>query len=219
MLRRYKLAEYSDMNKEKGEKLAEISARITQVIEYLGETPNSFATKLGYSRAQTVYDILKMKSAPSYDFFQRFSNTGYSAIIEFDWLLTGRKAMLKQNVSNEKNTDNTLVSSDKDTINKHTNQEETSYIYKMYQDEKADWKEEKKELKVQIDQLQSELRQQSAELAALKAQHSQYQDKEAHPSAIDAITEAFTSESSGDYIESFTPMKKSPSKKSSVGKM
>lgn len=70
-----------------------------------------------------------------------------------------------------------------------------------------------------IDQLQSELRQQSAELAALKAQHSQYQDKKAHPSAIDAITEAFTSESSGDYIESFTPTIKSPSKKSSAGKI
>lgn len=76
-----KLTEYSDMSKEKEEKLAEISARITKVIAYLGETANSFATKLGYQRAQTIYDIQKKKSAPSYDFFQRFTIAGYSAII------------------------------------------------------------------------------------------------------------------------------------------
>lgn len=83
------------MNKGKEEKNAEISARITQIIEYLGETPNSFATKLGYSRAQTIYDIQKMKSAPSFDFFQRFSNAGYSVIIDIDWLLTGKGNMLR----------------------------------------------------------------------------------------------------------------------------
>lgn len=83
------------MNKEKEEKLAEISARITKVIDYLGETANSFATKLGYQRAQTIYDIQKMKSAPSYDFFQRFTIAGYSAIINLDWLLTGEGNMLR----------------------------------------------------------------------------------------------------------------------------
>lgn len=209
------------MNKGKEEKLAEISARITKIIGYLGETSNSFATKLGYLRAQTVYDIQKMKSAPSYDFFQRFSNAGYSAIIDIDWLLTGNGSMLKQNVSNEKNADNTLVSSDKDTINKHTNQEETSYIYKMYQDEKTDWKEEKKELKTQIDQLQSELRQQSAELAALKALHPQSQDKESEPhSRMNEALETFTDKPSGDYGEGYSPMKKpTTSKRSSAGKI
>lgn len=84
------------MNKEKEEKLAEISARITKVIDYLGETPNSFATKMGYQRAQTIYDIQKMKSAPSFDFFNRFSIAGYSAIINLDWLLTGNGDMLKE---------------------------------------------------------------------------------------------------------------------------
>lgn len=97
-----------------------------------------------------------------------------------EWLIIGEGSMLKQNVSNEKSTDNTLVSSDKDTINKHTNQEETSYIYKMYQDEKIDWKEEKKELKVQIDQLQSELRTITAELSAVKAQLSYYEPHQKH---------------------------------------
>ena len=82
------------MKNENEEKNAGISARLTQAIEYLGETANSFALKLGYSRAQTIYDIQKMKSAPSFDFFQRFSNAGYSAIINLDWLLSGKGEML-----------------------------------------------------------------------------------------------------------------------------
>lgn len=87
------------MNKGKTEKLAEISDRITQVIAYLGETPNSFANKLGYQRAQTIYDIKNMKSAPSYDFFQRFTIAGFSAIINLDWLLTGEGNMILDTVA------------------------------------------------------------------------------------------------------------------------
>ena len=68
-----------------------------KVIDYLGETPNSFALKLGYQRAQTIYDIQKMKSAPSYDFFLRFMNAGYSEIINLDWLLSGKGDMLCKN--------------------------------------------------------------------------------------------------------------------------
>lgn len=84
------------MKQEKENKNAEISARIMKVVEYLGETANSFALKLGYQRAQTIYDIRDMKSAPSYDFFKRFSNAGYSAIINLDWLLTGEGSMLRE---------------------------------------------------------------------------------------------------------------------------
>ena len=84
------------MKQEKEKKNAEISARIMKVVEYLGETANSFALKLGYQRAQTIYDIRDMKSAPSYDFFKRFSNAGYSVIINLDWLLTGEGTMLRE---------------------------------------------------------------------------------------------------------------------------
>ena len=94
--RRCNITEYSDMKQEKENKNAEISARIMKVVEYLGETANSFALKLGYQRAQTIYDIRDMKSAPSYDFFKRFSNAGYSAIINLDWLLTGEGSMLRE---------------------------------------------------------------------------------------------------------------------------
>lgn len=68
-----------------------------------------------------------------------------------------------------------------------------------------------------IDHLQSELRQQSAELAALKAKYHESQDKEPEP--IIGLVDAFTDKSSGDYGEGFLPTKKSPPKKSSAGKI
>lgn len=70
-------------------KNAEISARVAEMIGILGETPNSFAKRLGYSRAQTLYDILSGKSAPSYDFFRKFAVSEFSVIISLRWLLTG----------------------------------------------------------------------------------------------------------------------------------
>ena len=59
------------------------------MIEFLGETPNSFAKRLGYSRAQTLYDIISGKSAPSYDFFHKFAVSEFSVTISLRWLLTG----------------------------------------------------------------------------------------------------------------------------------
>lgn len=94
------------MNKEKEEKIAEISARITEMIDFLGENANSFANKLGYQRAQTIYDIIKKKCAPSYDFFQRFASTEYSDIISIKWLLTGNGDMTKINTCPAKLSDN-----------------------------------------------------------------------------------------------------------------
>lgn len=71
------------------EKNAEISARIDELICLLHTNPNKFANALGYGRSQTIYDILSGKSAPSYDFFRRFCNSGYSVFINLRWLLTG----------------------------------------------------------------------------------------------------------------------------------
>ena len=70
-------------------KNAEISARIDETICLLHTNPNKFANALGYGRSQTIYDILNGKSAPSYDFFNRFCNSGYSVFIDLRWLLTG----------------------------------------------------------------------------------------------------------------------------------
>jgi len=79
---------------EKSVKNSEISERIFQVIEYLTTTPNKFATKLGYDRGQTIYDILNGKSAPSFEFFHRFYLSEYSGIINPTWLLTGNGEMV-----------------------------------------------------------------------------------------------------------------------------
>ena len=81
------------MNKEN--KNAEISARIAEILQYTGDTRNGFAVKLGYERAQTVYDVMNMKSAPSYDFFRRFSTSEYSDTIDLKWLLSGEGSMLR----------------------------------------------------------------------------------------------------------------------------
>lgn len=80
-------------------KNAEISARIAEMIDLIDENPNSFAKILGYSRAQTIYDIINGKSAPSYDFFNRFANTEFSDKISLQWLLTGKGEMLKEKLS------------------------------------------------------------------------------------------------------------------------
>ena len=84
------------MNKEKGNKNADISERIAEILAYVNESRNAFALKLGYERAQTVYDIINGKSAPSYDFFKKFQFSEYSEIINIDWLLTGRGSMLRE---------------------------------------------------------------------------------------------------------------------------
>ena len=75
------------MNKEN--KNAEISARIAEILQYTGDTRNGFAVKLGYERAQTVYDVM------SYDFFRRFSTSEYSDTIDLKWLLSGEGSMLR----------------------------------------------------------------------------------------------------------------------------
>lgn len=80
-------------------KNAEISARIAGMIDLIDENPNSFAKILGYSRSQTIYDIINGKSAPSYDFFNRFANTEFSDKINLQWLLTGKGEMLKEKLS------------------------------------------------------------------------------------------------------------------------
>lgn len=102
------------MNKEKSEKNAEISARISKILEKEGLTPNNFAQKLGYSRSQTIYDIINCKSAPSYDFFNRFAVSGFSETYNLDWLLTGRGGMNKE--KSEKNAEKGNISSDQPHI-------------------------------------------------------------------------------------------------------
>lgn len=78
------------------EKNTNISERITELIEYLGLTKNSFATKLGYKRSQTIYDISTGKVAPSYDFFYRLMDTDISERISIEYLITGKGEINKK---------------------------------------------------------------------------------------------------------------------------
>ena len=83
------------MNKEKSIKITEISARIANILETEGITRNDFALKLGYSRSQTVYDIMNGKSAPSFDFFYRFVVSEYSERYNIEWLVAGKGEIFK----------------------------------------------------------------------------------------------------------------------------
>jgi len=89
------ITEYSELIQIFMNKIAEISDRLSEIIEYLDVNPNSFAKKLDYKRSQTVYDILNGKIKPSYDFFRRFVNSEYSEIFNIEWLLAGKGNKLK----------------------------------------------------------------------------------------------------------------------------
>lgn len=79
---------------EKTGKKSEISERISQVIDYLGVNNTDFSKKLGYQRSQTIHDITNSKSAPSFDFFNKFMNSEYSDLINIHWLITGKGGMV-----------------------------------------------------------------------------------------------------------------------------
>lgn len=107
-----------------------------------------------------------------------------------EWLLTGDGPMLR----NSKTSEEATMDHGTETV-----QSASSEAIALRMMDKLDEKDNIiKEKDAKIDQLQSELRQQYAELAALK---TKYQDKESG-FKFPNITEDFTSESSGDYGES-----------------
>lgn len=190
------------MNKRKENKTAEISERIAKILQYTGDTRNGFAIKLGYERAQTVYDVINMKSAPSYDFFRRFSVSEYSDIIDLKWLLSGEGTMLRSDGAPSISATIATDAFDKGTVYSDA---VTLRLMKKIDEKDA-----------QIDELQSELRRQSAELAALKA----LRNKEAeYQSGFGGIVDTFAAEPSPDYGGGFSNTNPPPaSKKSSAGK-
>lgn len=82
------------------EKNTEIAARIAAIISREKITTNAFAMQLGYSRAQTIYDILNGKSAPSCDFFSKFINSEYSARYRLEWIIEGKEPMRPTSAAN-----------------------------------------------------------------------------------------------------------------------
>lgn len=76
--------------------ITDISARIADFIEKTGHNPNSFAKELGYNRAQTIYDLINGKCAPSFDFFRRLAMSDISVKLDFRWLITGNESIQPQ---------------------------------------------------------------------------------------------------------------------------
>ena len=70
-------------------KNTEISERITQLIDFVGDTKNVFAKKLGYERSQAVYDMINGKSKPSFDFFEKLINSEYSEFVNIENFISG----------------------------------------------------------------------------------------------------------------------------------
>lgn len=126
--------------------------------------------------------------------------------INADWLLSGKGGMIR---NNENSTmEDTPVAT-------HISSAEETIIYKMYKDEKEEKERLIKEKDAKIDQLQSELRQQSAELAALKVLRNKEKDYQ-----FGGIVDTFVAEPSSDYGGGFSNTNPPPaSKKSSAGKM
>lgn len=78
----------------------EISGRITELIDFIGVSKNDFAKHLGYSRSQTIYDIVKGKAKPSFDFFQKLLNSEYSEKFNLEYIITGRGSLTTKNDNN-----------------------------------------------------------------------------------------------------------------------
>jgi hypothetical protein len=71
----------------------EISERVEQIINFLGLNAKSFSEKLGYVRAQVVYDIINKRSKPSFEFFDRLSKSEFCDIFNWEWIITGNGQM------------------------------------------------------------------------------------------------------------------------------
>lgn len=75
--------------------ISSISERILSMIQHLNLSTNDFAMQLGYNRSQVLYDILKLKSKPSYSFFEKLHESIFQDIFSMEWLITGQGEMLK----------------------------------------------------------------------------------------------------------------------------
>lgn len=74
-----------------------IAQRIATIIAHLQISTNEFANQLGYNRSQVLYDILKLKSKPSFCFFERLSQSIYGNVFSMEWLISGQGHFLKDN--------------------------------------------------------------------------------------------------------------------------
>lgn len=186
-----------------------IHDRITQLVNEFGGGKNTtFASIIGSSEANVRgYRATVM---PKYDFLEKIAR---SFDIDLKWLLTGEGFML----CNSKTSEEATMDHGTEKV-----QSASSEAITLRMMDKLDEKDNIiKEKDAKIDQLQSELRAQSAELGTLKARLEHLQDaKEASQWELPNPVKDFTDKSSGDYGEGYSPTKPhTTSKRSSAGKI
>lgn len=193
--------------------LGKTKERILQYLESKGIGKPQFYTDLGIKRG--LLDSDKMNSTVT-DVVIAKILVRYSDVSPL-WLLTGEGPMLR---TDGPSTNSVIPATDALAASGNPN---VSILYNMYKDEKAEKEKIRLEKESEIKELNAKIFQMSEEIGRLKAQLSYQKSREEeyeHESEINEITEAFTSESSGDYGEDSIPTKlPSSSKRSSVGKV
>lgn len=70
-----------------------VGNRLQSIIDHYSLSPNEFAKRLGYSRADKIYNILKGKFFPSFEILMDITNMFVE--VNIDYLLTGKEPMIK----------------------------------------------------------------------------------------------------------------------------
>ncbi len=152
-----------------------ISDRIEALITHFCKGNKSlFAQQIGVTPSVIGNITGERKGNPSFEVIQKILDA--FASVNPDWFILDRGAMLR----NSKTSEETKWSST--PITTPVSPAEESIIYKMYKDEKEEKERLVKEKEAKIDHLQSELRSQSEELAALKAKYPE--SPTAHPEGL-----------------------------------
>ena len=137
-----------------------IHDRITQLVNKFGEGKNTvFASIIGSSEANVRG--YRASVMPKYDFLEKIAR---NFDIDLNWLLTGRGSMLRSDGATD--THNIPITDTSSDSNMHSDTVTLRLMDKL--DEKDNIIKEKE---AKIEQLQTELREKSEELAELKAFH------------------------------------------------
>ena len=142
-----------------------IFSRLKEYVDSLGISNNEFGRVIGCSSAQVTQMLTHEKNFGVDKLLKIFS---WYPTLNPDWLLTGNGPMLRDNKTSEESKRSSMP------IATPISPAEESIIYKMYKDEKEEKEKLVKEKEAKIDQLQTELREKSEELAALKASHQHF---------------------------------------------
>lgn len=107
-----------------------ITERITQLMTFLNENPNSFSGKVGVTRS-TIQTAIERNKGVNSELIQKIANV--FPAVSLEWLILGEGEMIKgENVNNVKGNGNTSVAGNGNNIT--TAISEIHEIQKGYQD-------------------------------------------------------------------------------------